>query len=62
MTGISTLSSGTVVRRLTVTLEDEDYKTLEKIAEIEKRTVANLLAFLGSKAAREFEESEKRPS
>lgn len=50
------LANGEMVRRLTVTLDDELYAILEKIATEEERTVANLLAYLGRERAKEWEQ------
>jgi len=42
-----------VVKRITVTLDDETHKTLEEWADDEARTVPNLLAYLALKAIKD---------
>jgi len=55
-----------MVRRLTVTLDDDIYEALEVIAAEQDRTVANLLAFLGREEVKRYqaeqEEDEKPES
>lgn len=45
-----------VVRRITVTLDDETHQILQEWADDEARTVPNLLAWLALKAAKERQE------
>jgi len=52
------LDNETMVKRLTVTLDDELHATLEEIAAEQQRTVANLLAFLGAQAVKEWKEQQ----
>lgn len=48
----------TMVKRLTVTLDDEIHASLEEIAAEQQRTVANLLAFLGAQTVKEWKEKQ----
>jgi len=45
--------SEAVVKRITVTLDDETHKALEEWADDEARTVPNLLAYLALKAIKD---------
>jgi predicted transcriptional regulator len=44
-----------MVKRLTVTLDDELHDKLELIAKEQERTVPNLLAYLGREAVKQWE-------
>lgn len=47
-----------LVKRITVTLDDETHQILQQWADDEARTVPNLLAWLALKAAKEREQAE----
>jgi|GEM_PF-2176838 len=46
-----------VVKRMTVTMEDDLYEQVEAIAKEQERTVPNLLVYLARLAVKEREES-----
>ncbi len=48
-----------VVKRITVTLDDETHQVLQQWADDEARTVPNLLAWLALKAAKEHQQEEQ---
>lgn len=60
MPSIDVLSDGDMAKRLTVTVDDDLYAVLEEIAEDQQRTVANLLAFLGAQAAKEWQQQKSQ--
>ncbi|MEX0272469.1 hypothetical protein AB3R30_25475 [Leptolyngbyaceae cyanobacterium UHCC 1019] len=45
-----------MVKRITVTLDDETHQVLQQWADDEARTVPNLLAWLALKAAKEHQQ------
>jgi hypothetical protein len=47
-----------LVKRITVTLDDETHQILQQWADDEARTVPNLLAWLALKAAKERQQAE----
>jgi len=47
------ISEETHVKRMTVSMEDDLHAEVEQLAEIEQRTVPNLLVYLAAKAVRE---------
>lgn len=47
-----------VTKRVNVSLDDELYDELEKLAEYEERTVPNLLAYLGREAVRKWRQEQ----
>lgn len=49
----SPTNEGMPVKRMTVSMEDDLYAEAEALAEIEQRTVPNLLVYLAAKAVRE---------
>lgn len=55
------LSDGVMVKRLTVTLDEDLHTMLEKIAAEEERTVANLLAFLGRERVKVWRQEQNAP-
>jgi hypothetical protein len=55
------LSDGVMVKRLTVTLDEDLHTMLEKIAAEEERTVANLLAFLGRERVKAWRQEQNAP-
>lgn len=52
----------TIVKRMTVSMEDDLYAEAEALAEIEQRTVPNLLVYLAAKAVREAKQDGILPS
>jgi len=48
--------------RVTVTLSEDVYKTLSEWAEEEERTLANLMAYIAAKAAKEHQQQNETPS
>ena len=48
-----------MTKRMTISVDDDVYETLEGWADSEVRTVANLAAALVTKAAREYASKEK---
>lgn len=50
------------VKRMTVSMEDDLYAKAEALAEVEQRTVPNLLVYLAAKAIREAEQAGLLPS
>ena len=51
-----------VVKRITVTLDDETHQVLQQWADDEARTVPNLLAWLALKAAKEHQQEKPATS
>lgn len=49
-----------LVKRITVTLDDETHRILEQWADNEARSVPNLLAWLALKAAKDYEQESDR--
>ena len=49
-----------LVKRITVTLDDETHRILQKWADDEARSVPNLLAWLALKAAKEHDQGKHR--
>jgi len=49
-----------LVKRITVTLDDETHQILQQWADDEARTVPNLLAWLALKAAKERQQAEDK--
>lgn len=49
-----------LVKRITVTLDDETHQILQQWADNEARTVPNLLAWLALKAAKERQQAEDK--
>lgn len=49
-----------MTKRMTISVDDDVYEALEKIANEEVRTVANLAAALVTKAVREIQSSEQQ--
>ncbi len=49
-----------LVKRITVTLDDETHRILQKWADDEARSVPNLLAWLALKAAKEHDQGNHR--
>lgn len=47
-----------VTKRVNVSLDDDLYDELEKLAEYEERTVPNLLAYLGREAVRRWRQEQ----
>jgi hypothetical protein len=47
-----------LVKRITVTLDDETHRVLQRWADDEARSVPNLLAWLALKAAKEYEQGQ----
>jgi hypothetical protein len=58
----SPIPEGTTVKRMTVSMEDDLYAEAEALAEIEQRTVPNLLVYLAAKAVREAKQEGLLPS
>ena len=56
------LSDEPTVKRMTVSMEDDLYAKAEALAEIEQRTVPNMLVYLAAKAVREAEQSGLLPT
>ena len=56
------LSDEPAVKRMTVSMEDDLYAKAEALAEIEQRTVPNMLVYLAAKAVREAEQSGLLPT
>ena len=50
------------VKRMTVSMEDDLYAKAEALANLEQRTVPNLLVYLAAKAVREAEQAGELPS
>ena len=50
------------VKRMTVSMEDDLYAKAEALANLEQRTVPNLLVYLAAKAVREAESAGELPS
>lgn len=50
-----------VVKRMTVTMEDDLYEKVEALANEEQRTVPNLLVYLAAKAVKEREDNGQSP-
>jgi hypothetical protein len=51
----------TAVKRMTVSMEDDLYAKAEALAELEQRTVPNLLVYLAARAVREAEQDGTLP-
>ena len=51
-----------MVKRLTVTLDDELHAELEKLALDQERTVPNLLAYLGREAVKQWRDQQQTNS
>lgn len=49
-----------LIKRITVTLDDETHQILQQWADDEARTVPNLLAWLALKAAKERQQTEDK--
>lgn len=49
-----------VVKRMTVSMEDELYEKVEALANEEQRTVPNLLVYLAAKAVKEREDGDQQ--
>ena len=56
------LTDEPAVKRMTVSMEDDLYAKAEALAEIEQRTVPNLLVYLAAKAVREAEQEGLLPT
>ena len=56
------ISEETTVKRMTVSMEDDLYAEAEALAELEQRTVPNLLVYLAAKAVREDKQEGLLPS
>ena len=56
------LSDEPAVKRMTVSMEDDLYAKAEALAEIEQRTVPNMLVYLAAKAVREAEQEGLLPT
>lgn len=56
------MSEETTVKRMTVSMEDDLYAKAEALAEIEQRTVPNMLVYLAAKAVREAEQEGLLPA
>jgi predicted transcriptional regulator len=54
------LRAHNMVKRLTVTIDDDLYEKLEEIAKEQERTVPNLLAYLGREEIKRREEEKGR--
>ena len=50
------------VKRMTVSMEDDLYAKAEALANLEQRTVPNLLVYLAAKAVREAEQAGELPT
>lgn len=50
------------VKRMTVSMEDDLHAEVEALAEIEQRTVPNLLVYLAAKAVREAKQDGLLPT
>ena len=51
-----------MVKRLTVTLDDDLHAELEKLASEQERTVPNLLAYLGREAVKQWRDQQQANS
>ncbi len=51
-----------LVKRMTVSMEDDLYAKVDALANLEQRTVPNLLVYLAAKAVREAEAAGELPS